>query len=63
MKKHFTSGLYNTGSKGHVWLANVQCKGKEGDIADCKHKVRALAGGMECSAQWAALASLRAWHQ
>jgi len=38
VKKHFMSGLYNTGSKGHVWLANVQCKGKEGDIADCKHK-------------------------
>jgi len=38
LKKNFMSGRMYTGSKGHVWLSNVQCKGTEGDVADCKHK-------------------------
>ena len=36
--KHFVSGSMLTGSKGHVWLSDVRCKGNEGDIADCQHK-------------------------
>jgi hypothetical protein len=37
VKFNFVSGAMGTGSKGHVWLSKVQCKGSEGDVADCKH--------------------------